>query len=343
MPDTEPEVLDPAALPDEVDDFDACEDLDPDAPAGIVGLVGPGQRPITGILAAFQKWGVKYRVISGWQTRGRPPSSGPFNPQGLLVHHTGSTSSAANPAGALGIVTNGRSDLPGPLCQISTGFDGVTTVVAAGRANHAGRMRAMGRVPAGDGNAQLVGNEVQTNGTQQMPKVQYDAVVLSSAAVLDMLGVTVAELGLHNTTSLEGKWDLGAGNGKSGVPYSITKFRADVAARLAAGPNPSKEDDMPTPKELWDYKEINPVNGKPGAVGDMLRTTMKDTFYSRAEQAKNHAETMGMLRAIAKGKGLTQAELDAVKAAAEAGTKAALAESVVVQGDVTVTQTSKGA
>jgi len=242
----EPEVLDPADLPDDVDDFDPCEDVDPDAVTAF-GLVGPGQHPATWIERQFKEWGVKYRVVAGWQTRGRPPSSGGFNPKGVLIHHTGSTSSATNPNGALRTVTDGRSDLPGPLCQVSTGYDGVTTIVAAGRANHAGRMKALGKIPAGDGNTQLIGNEVQTSGTQQMPKAQYDAVIRSTAAILDapeMGGATVAELGLHATTSYEGKWDLGAGNGKSGVPYSLTTIRNDVAALLKAGPN-SKEDDMP--------------------------------------------------------------------------------------------------
>ncbi len=337
MSETEPEVLDPANLPDDVDDFDACEALDPDAPTGIVGLVGPGQRPITWVTAAFRKWGVKYRVIGGWETRGRPPSSGPFNPRGVLVHHTGSTSSATNPAGALGIVTNGRPDLPGPLCQISTGYDGVTTIVAAGRANHAGRMRALGSIPAGDGNAQLIGNEVQTNGTQQMPRAQYDAVVLSTAALLDRLGASVAELGLHNTTSLEGKWDLGAGNGRSGQPYSITKLRGDVAARLKAGPpNQSEEDDM----QLTDLM-TNTLTGKKVQVGAMIDSANKTAYQAKqlaAAAARDAAATLALTKAVA-AKQLTPAQ---ITAAVKAGVDAANADAVVITGDVTVTPTKEG-
>jgi hypothetical protein len=39
---------------------------------------------------------------------------------------------------SLGIITNGRPDLPGPLAQLCLGRDGTMYVVAAGRCNHAG-------------------------------------------------------------------------------------------------------------------------------------------------------------------------------------------------------------
>ena len=192
--------------------------------------------------------GVKYKLVAGWENRGRPISSGYFDPNGLLTHHTGSKSSASNPAPSLKTVIEGRSDLKGPLAQVSTDYNGVTYIIAAGRANHAGKARATMGNPAGDGNAMYLGNEVQTDGTQAMPKVQYDAVVLVAAAIADHFHQTNgAKTGLHATTSLSGKWDLGAGNGKV-EPYSITKFRADVTARLKAGPPkpPAKPSTTPT-------------------------------------------------------------------------------------------------
>jgi peptidoglycan hydrolase-like protein with peptidoglycan-binding domain len=211
-------------------DFTPCEE-GTDSPVAF-GLIGSTHKPLTWLEEYFQKWGVRYRVVSGWQTRGR--ATGSFNPRGVLNHHTGSTSSASNPNPSLRTLIEGRSDLAGPLCQVSTGYDGVTTIIAAGRANHAGTAKAAAGVPAGDGNALWVANEIATNGTQKMPQVQYDAVVLVNVAMLDGLNATA--VALHHTTSLSGKWDLGAGTGKFGVPYSVTKLRADVTARLKAGP-----------------------------------------------------------------------------------------------------------
>ena len=243
------EVIDPGQLPPDDAEFDPCEEeSDEPQPVGIAAFGATSHHVLaTWLPAAFKKWGVKYALVSGWENRGRPMSSGRFDPNGILIHHTGSTSSASNPAPSLRTVIEGRSDLRGPLCQISTDFNGLTYIVAAGRANHAGKARAAMGNPAGDGNAMYLGNEVQTNGTQKMPKVQYDAIVRSTAAILDHFGFKVAtKAGLHATTSLSGKWDLGAGTGKAGVPYDVNQLRRDVNALLKAGPpQPSKP--TPTP------------------------------------------------------------------------------------------------
>jgi hypothetical protein len=233
----QPETVRLEDLPDDEEGFYACEEGDNSEP--FVGArFGTTSRHVlaTWLDDAFRKWGVKYKYVEGWESRGRPMSSGYFDPNALLVHHTGTTSSATKPAPSLNTVTVGRSDLTGPLCQISTDYNGLTYIVAAGRANHAGTARAAMGNPSGDGNAMYLGNEVQTSGTQRMPAAQYDALVLSSAAVLDHFGYTSAtKLGLHHTTSTSGKWDLGAGTGAI-APYDLAKFRADVTARLKAGP-----------------------------------------------------------------------------------------------------------
>lgn len=224
--------------------FEPCEestDLDP----AMRSLVSPTHKAATWLPAAFDKWGVPYRLVTGWETRGRPASSGAFDPRAPLTHHTGARSSASNPHPALRMLIEGRSDLPGPLCQVSTDFNGITSIIAAGRANHAGKAKAVGTIPAGDGNALWIGNEVETDGLQAMPEVQYRAAVLVAAAVLDQLGAVASLAALHATTSYSGKWDLGAGTGRSGTPYSLAKFRADVAATLTAGPPNHQENDMP--------------------------------------------------------------------------------------------------
>lgn len=161
----------------------------------------------------FRAAGLKVVEVQGWKRRGRPASTGHFDPRGAnTVHHTGSTSSAATPAPGLSTLISGRSDLPGPLCHYATAYDGTVYIIAAGRANHAGRVGKSG-VPGmplgGDGNAYAMGNEVMTNGTQEMPGVQQDAIALTSAVVLLHWSRDQTWAHRHQDISATGKWDLG--------------------------------------------------------------------------------------------------------------------------------------
>jgi hypothetical protein len=297
----QPETLRLEDLPDDEDGFYACEEGDDHEPF-LGARFGTTSRHVlaTWLDDAFRKWGVRFKYVEGWESRGRPMSSGYFDPNALLVHHTGTTSSATKPAPSLNTVTVGRSDLTGPLCQISTDYNGLTYIVAAGRANHAGTSRAAMGNPSGDGNAMYLGNEVQTSGTQRMPAAQYDALVLSSAAVLDHFGYTSAtKLGLHHTTSTSGKWDLGAGTGAI-APYDLTKFRADVTARLAAGPGttptPPEEEDMPTVGEIW----AATVGGAsdPHSVATALVRAERDAAAALAETKKANVSIAALSEAV---------------------------------------------
>src|SRR5262245_58324550 len=87
-------------------------------------LLGDGNKPL-----------FKVRETKGWKLRGRP-TQGPFNPRGSVNHHTAS-GPAPPDAPSLGIVVNGRPDLPGPLCNVLQSYSDKAIVVAAGVANHA--------------------------------------------------------------------------------------------------------------------------------------------------------------------------------------------------------------
>ena len=260
MTDAELEIihLDEIPIDDEAEHF-ACEDGDNlDELQGVFAFGTTSHHvKCTWLPAQLKKWGVRYKIVEGFADRGRPLSAGKFDPNGSLTHHSGATSSEAKPAPGLSTLINGRSDLKGPLCQVATDYNGVVYLIAAGRANHAGKTRATMGNPAGDGNAMYIGNEVMTNGTQKMPAAQYEATVLFAAAVADYFGqTTAAKAGLHATTSLAGKWDLGAGNGKV-EPYSVTRFRADVAARLKAGPpRPPAPTPAPSPTPTRKEKDV---------------------------------------------------------------------------------------
>lgn len=86
------------------------------------------------------KWavfvGLDVHTVSGWSTRG----SSSFAPTISLSHWiAGPRGVAEGRRPMLNLVTVGRSGLPGPLCNDYMGRSGECVLVAAGRANHAGR------------------------------------------------------------------------------------------------------------------------------------------------------------------------------------------------------------
>lgn len=187
--------------------------------------------------ARLRAAGLTVVEIDGWETRGRPASTGGFDPVGVLNHHTG--------ASALGWLKRrllaycrflfriGRPDLPAPLCQLSLGRDGTVYVGAAGRANHAGTAKSSGSVAAGDGNSLYGGIEWQLSGTEKIPAVMYAAGATVNAVLLDIFGSSVQAVSCHYQTSVTGKWDIGD---PAGIAFGdkkvldVAKFRKAVQA-----------------------------------------------------------------------------------------------------------------
>ncbi|MFG1887569.1 N-acetylmuramoyl-L-alanine amidase [Micromonospora sp. NPDC049051] len=169
--------------------------------------------------------GVQVVVEGDWLNRSAGSS---FNPIGVLWHHTAATSSASNPHPALNICINGRSDLPGPLCQALVDYHGVFHVISANRCNHAGVSRGSGPIPAGDGNTLMIGWEIDYNGVnQEMTAAQYNASIAATAAVLKRLGKDASYARGHRETSTTGKIDPSF--------IDLNTMRADVAAKMAGG------------------------------------------------------------------------------------------------------------
>src|SRR5712664_3018340 len=83
------------------------------------------------ILAALRAEGLVVHEYKSWRTHDRAGHGGwgPIN--GVMLHHP-----AAH--GALDVVYNGRSDLPGPLAHAYIDKKGEVWLTSAGRANHAG-------------------------------------------------------------------------------------------------------------------------------------------------------------------------------------------------------------
>lgn len=103
----------------------------------------------------LENFGVEVVEIDGWQTRG----SSFFHPVGSVNHHTAGAATGVAPS--LNICIRGRSDVPGPLCNVLLGRDNRAYLIAAGRANHAGR----GSWNGVSGNSNFYGLEVEHRGT----------------------------------------------------------------------------------------------------------------------------------------------------------------------------------
>ena len=197
---------------------------------------------LTWLADALRDEGCQVREYDGWKQRGRPASSGSFDPYGVLQHHTGTKTSMSNPHPTLSTCVHGRSDLPGPLCQVLIGYDGVCHVIAAGRANHGGECNGDGPFGKGDANAQLVGFELDYSGSQPVGQAQADAAVRAAAAVLRRFGRAESYCRGHKETSTTGKWDPGR-NGSNDPAYRMDDVRGYIRAQLDH--RPTGVDDVP--------------------------------------------------------------------------------------------------
>jgi N-acetyl-anhydromuramyl-L-alanine amidase AmpD len=238
----------------------------------------------------LRKHGLTVVEIDGWKTRGRPASTGGFAPVGVLCHHT---ASSANGRAAIPLLVNGRSDLPGPLCHLSLDRQGVVYVVAAGRANHAGKAKASGSVAAGDGNTLYIGIEAQNAGTgEKWPKAQYDAYVLLAAVLsVEVTHNSAQTVRGHKETSVTGKIDP-AGPTPYEATFDMGKFRDRVAAQIAALKAPAAKSSAPAEKPKYptavqeEIKHLNQLQHQQEANGHHARA--EHTKAAKQELKKEH-------------------------------------------------------
>lgn len=202
---------------------------------------------LTDLADVLRRAGLDVVEMPGWKTRGRP---GDFDPKGVLCHHTAGAGDGYNDAWAMATV--GRPDLSAPLAQLALSRKGVWYVLAAGRANHAGKCKAVGGLTAGDGNEQMLGVEAQNRGTdaEDWTPTQYGSYVRGVAALTEHYGWR-PPLG-HKETSTSGKVD---------PDFPMDQFRRDVAA--AKGDTSMSAQDV---SELKDYLQKVLVTGY--TVGD---------------------------------------------------------------------------
>jgi hypothetical protein len=170
---------------------------------------------LTWLAEALREAGLVVHETPGWQDRAHP---GDFEPQGVLLHHTAAFATSTDPHPSLRTLVDGRADLAGPLCHVLVDRNGECWVVAAGRANPAGRAVASGPVPEGDGVALYVGIEIEYAATSHEPtqyatSVQKSNAIRAAARIVGRLGRDQRHVRAHKETSTTGRvdpwnWDM---------------------------------------------------------------------------------------------------------------------------------------
>lgn len=195
--------------------------------------------------------GLKVAEQPGWRTRGR----GDVGPtKGVICHHTAGAKTGNMPS--LGVVTNGRPDLPGPLAQLCLGRDGTYFVVAAGRCNHAGVGNWQGFTA---GNTNFIGIEAENTGqaTDPWPAVQMDAYRRGVAAILKKIRANAIMCCGHKEYALP----IGR---KNDPTFDMNDFRLQVSM-IMAGIAPDSP--MIPATDGADHPTL-----RRGATGDLVKT-----------------------------------------------------------------------
>lgn len=166
--------------------------------------------------------GLKVSEVPGWPNRG----VGDIGPvRGVICHHTAGSPNGNYPS--LKVVTDGRPGLSGPLSQLGLGRDGTYYIIAAGKAQHAGKGAFAGST---SGNSSFIGIEAENVGQpaghehhEPWPEVQLDAYYRGVAAILKHLGLPAASCIGHK------EWALPKGRKNDPHSLDMDEFRAKVA------------------------------------------------------------------------------------------------------------------
>jgi N-acetylmuramoyl-L-alanine amidase-like protein len=170
---------------------------------------------LTNLATIARRAGLSVVEQSGWQSRGH---GGMIDVRAVICHHTAGGS--GNTA-SLGVVQNGRSDLPGPLSHFLLAKDGTVYVVAAGLCYHAGATLA-----SWQSNAHSIGIEAERsvadiNARVPWPERQLVAYAKLCRALQDAFG-GVPVLGHKEICSPPGR--------KIDPDFDMAAFRGRVAS-----------------------------------------------------------------------------------------------------------------
>ena len=188
--------------------------------------------------------------VDGWANRGRPYD---YFPTVVVCHHDANRGYASDYP-ALGIIRDGRSDLPGPLSEFGIGRHDVdgwarVYVIAAGVSNNAG--------PGGwagySGNTRTVGIEWSSDGIGEAVEEHHRRTYrLLVSCILRRLGNDASLSCDHKEWSSAGKIDR--------TGFDPDEERAAVQALLdGATPDPEPEDDLFSDQDREDLNHVKAV------------------------------------------------------------------------------------
>lgn len=184
--------------------------------------------------------GLEVYVEPGWEDRG----SSRFKPVGVMWHHT-ATGTNWSTKNLTNLLTNGRSDLKGPLCHLQLNRDGVYIVIAAGKANHAGTGKWK---DIRYGNTNFIGIEAANDGRgEPWPDAQIAAYRIGTAAILKHLNSSADYLVGHKEWAPSRKID------PKGLDMAVE--RAEVSLIMSG----HKKVSVPKPEKVQDNAESNPI------------------------------------------------------------------------------------
>jgi N-acetylmuramoyl-L-alanine amidase/Putative peptidoglycan binding domain len=220
---------------------------------------------LTWLPEVLERAGLKVAEQPGWRSRGHGDMG---TVRGVMCHHAAGPKNGNMPS--LGIVTNGRPGLAGPLSQLCLGRDGTYFIVAAGRASHAGPGKWQGIT---SGNSSFIGIEAENTGLADdhpWPAVQMDAYARGVAAILTHIGAKPIMAAAHLEYALPAgrKPDPSFSVGTREQRIAAMKqFRADIAAIMDGTAAP------PVPIPPQDDKDRPTL--RRGARGDLVKEIQK--------------------------------------------------------------------
>ena len=210
----------------------------------------------------LRAYGVTVKETNGWRTRGTDT----LNPKVIVCHHTANPNKADAPS--LNLVINGRSDLPGPLCQVLLSRSGIAYIVASGKANHAGA----GSWKGISYNTNALGIEAENDGVgEPWPAKQVEAYHRVCAAMCDGIGQTAEMVCGHKEWAPTRKVD------PRGI--DMPSFRKAVHALLTNAPGGF-------PMALSDAQQdalAQRVENIEAAIDQRLNATLKDVLDAVAK------------------------------------------------------------
>jgi hypothetical protein len=261
--------------------------------------------------------GLNVVEIGGWQNRGHGNMS---DIRGVLLHHTAGSASGNYPS--QNVVVNGRTGLPGPLCNLGLARDGTWIVVAAGLAYHAGTgyVSWCGR---DNGNNHLIGVEAESTGRGDWTPAQLDSYPRGVAALLRYLGLGRDRALAHKEWAPSRKID------PAGWPGDMARFRTDVGIYIA-NPGYQQEEFFMALDEWKQERMFERVMSM--AMGVENQNFDGPQFArERAEHAELRALVQGqgtLLAKLVENEDVTPEELEAAFASALAKERTALAAAI---------------